>query len=231
MLKVFLPAYYYLVFLLQKRLVSKNKTFFTKKYYDYYYMRIISKYSSPSSYLKLLSNINSKKVINTKRPIRFSSSIKFGTNIWKFLIKMGKPNFWLIEKYNEKDADVIILLYKMLLGIYKAKIEFHFYNNRLFMYTITLSNLSSNDIEKIIEIMNKKYQLQEMNKQKLTQYTITNNYHDYITISLLGDKELSLQYFNSKHQAFRVFKELSLETEKRRKKYEKKMETILLRRI
>lgn len=121
------------------------------KYYpkDYFFNRLVLKTFNISKY----TNVHkSKKGLSSDTDITFDNDINFGDSPFSIWRKLGNSSF----KYERKgDYRHKILLYKLYIGNYKTKIEYHFFNKQLFFITYTFPDL--NDYSKLKNMIKNKY--------------------------------------------------------------------------
>jgi hypothetical protein len=120
---------------------------------DYVCNRIVSK---SFNLQKNLYEHESRKTCETDTFIKFRKDIKFGDSPLSLWLKLGKSSYEYVRKSNYKYK---ILLYKTYLGKIKTKIEYHFFNNKLFFVSYSFSDVLS--YNNIIQTLNKKYKLNE----------------------------------------------------------------------
>lgn len=136
-------------------LIFKINLFRNAKFYprDYFFNRLVLKTINIKEYINVHKT---KLVIQSPTSISFSNKINFGDSPFKVAIRIGTPFF----KYERKgDYRHKIFMYKIYLGNYKAKLEYHFFNKKLFFITYSFPDLS--DTKKVIGILKKKYKLED----------------------------------------------------------------------
>ncbi len=130
----------------------------TKKYYpnDYHYREASSKYNDILVYHNLIKEAASKNPQYASKPIELLKGISAeNTTQKKIKSKFGKPD-WIIN-HKKYSYTISILFYRIFLGEYKVKLEFHFANNELFFYNYYFSYLKEHDRNKLLKILEKKY--------------------------------------------------------------------------
>lgn len=89
-------------------------------------------------------------------PIEFKlkNNLKFGISPLMLRFKLGKP-FYSYER--DSNYKYKILLYKSYIGKYKTKVEYHFFDKKLFFVTYTFSE--SDNFKTITSILKNKYKI------------------------------------------------------------------------
>lgn len=119
-----------------------------------YYYKIGSQFNDINSYLYLFNKCTKSYNLKTSVEICFSKSLKFGSTIKDVKKKLHKHRY---QHFSNKVLNTEILLYRMLVGNYKVKIQFQFYNNKFFLYIYTFSHNNKSENEEIISILLSKY--------------------------------------------------------------------------
>jgi len=154
------------------RIFNKRKLY--SYYYprNYYYEKILDKYSDGHFYVNLINNLKKINEIETNTEIRLIDNKKLNEIVIKDIIrKYGKPNYKIIC---EDLFEIKVLFYRQKLAYHKTKLEFHFCKNNLFLYTYTFSYLNLEDKNEIIQILKEKY-LEGKSKDIINNYIVDKN--------------------------------------------------------
>jgi hypothetical protein len=137
------------------KLFRKNKYSYYPR--DYYYAKLLDKYSSIESYISL-ANINDKQALFTDKNISFSDNPDFKKNQKKYIQKKyGKPNYTIVNNF--PFGKITILFYRLLLGNHKVKLELHFFQKSLIMYNYEFSYLKNESKINILNVLKEKYKI------------------------------------------------------------------------
>lgn len=129
-------------------------TYKTHKYsYPSYGNKNIIKetYTELKSYNSIVNYLSSCKVCYILGQISFLK-ISINTSRKKVLYKLGIPSAAF-----KVSKSVDILYYKRKIYKKKTRIEFHFYNEKLFLICVNFSSITENDKKKIINVLESKY--------------------------------------------------------------------------
>lgn len=139
-----------------KKILGLTKTNNIYFFRDYYYVRQLKMYKDLEMYLDLI-NYRHKKLFKTERDIAFSDSKLFKKNEIKYLkSKYGKPDNTLTNKF--LFGKIKILFYQVYFANQKVRMELHFFQNSLFMYSYKFLHLDKkSDKNKILNILKEKY--------------------------------------------------------------------------
>lgn len=128
---------------------------------DYYsdaqfYESILDKYNQIDSYLKLLNELENKKILKTAKGITLLNRKTTNETDYKFILKKyGKSQHKSGKIKSQVDSK--ILFYKQMLGCHRANLEMHFYNDTLFFTCYKFSNLKEDGKMNIMNIVKEKY--------------------------------------------------------------------------
>lgn len=161
-----------------------------------YYNLFLEEAKRIQIYLGLLSDVKRTNALKTSDEIQLIDGKKNNElNKKQIIRKHGKPNYKFVC---EDLSEIEILFYKRRFASHKAKLEFHFFNNTLFLYTYTFSYLTPKEKNNIIKIINEKY--------LTSQYKDLFNYHivdKNKNIIMLNDKtSFSIKYLCKNNNAF-----------------------------
>lgn len=174
--------------------LNKRKSFHYSR--SNYYRRRLDESKSVQLYLKLMSDLEFTNGIKTNTEIQLIDNKKDNEINKKNIIrKYGRPNYKFIC---EDLTEIEILFYRKKIGSHKAKMEFHFYKNSLFLYTYTFSYLSLEDKNEIIKIINEKY-LEREYKDIINHHIVDENKS---TIILNDNLDFSIKYLDKNNIAF-----------------------------
>ena len=157
--------------------------FGTKKafYYNpknYYIEKFVNKYRNGKFYFNLIDKVEKMDEIKTNVAIEFIENKKLNEVVIKDVIKeYGSSNCKIIS---EDLLGVEILFYKLKLGKYKMKLEFHFFNDKLFFYSYVFSMNNVKDKNEIIKIIKDKYSVKGLS-DKGSNYIIDDNKNIILT--------------------------------------------------
>jgi|GEM_PF-6246328 len=124
-------------------------------YYRNYTESFIKKYEDSSYFLDLYERCKNNKHIQTSSRISYSDKIEFGVNL-KDVRKIKSLKFNHYKEVQEKK----IALSRIKIGGHRTKLSMCFYNDLLFYYNYTFSNLKPSDRHNILEIIQEKYAIQ-----------------------------------------------------------------------
>lgn len=121
---------------------------------DYYY--------DSDQHYKLFSNsfdfeyfhkvfLNSVETVQTTQNIKFNSIIEFGSKKRALKSILGLPDF------STKLLALETISYKEKLGLLPCRLFFHFYKNKLFMFSYVFSSVYPTQKEQLYEILSSKY--------------------------------------------------------------------------
>jgi hypothetical protein len=195
------------------KLKKKASSLFQKeKYYTNYYERILSKYSDLNTYLTLFEKCDARKHIITREKIHYSSGLEFGSTIKK--VKKNNFPHYVIEHLDE----FTVLLYRIMIGGHKAKLEMHFYKNTLFFFNYSFSYLTDVDKENIIEVLAKKYLGNTLNFDTRNQ-NITDDFNNHILVE--NGIDFVIHYITLEGESHNSIRKIK---EREKKNQSKKME-------
>jgi hypothetical protein len=150
------------------------------------------KYHNLDSYVELIEGLKAKSQRKTLKSIGFSSYKLFDDINPEYIIRrFGKPNYTFDK--NKKSLGIEVYFYKQVLGSHRTKLEIHFYQNVLFLYSYTFSYLCSDDKAEVKRLYEKKY-LNHCELNVLEDYIINRN--NFI-ISFSDNIDFTVTYFNS----------------------------------
>jgi len=139
---------------------------------NYYIEKLVNKYRNGKFYFNLIERVEKMDEIKTNVVIEFIDNKKLNEVVINDVIKeYGSSNYKIIS---EDLLGVEILFYKLKLGEYKMKLEFHFFNDKLFFYSYTFSMNSVKNKNEIIKIIKDKYSVQGLS-DKGKNYIIDDN--------------------------------------------------------
>ncbi len=176
--------------------------FYKRKSYPYsrsnYYKRRLDESKSIQPYLKLISDLDYINEVETDLEIQLIENKKDNEINKKDIIrKYGRPDYNFICKDLIK---IEILFYRQKLGSHKTKMEFHFFKNKLFLYTYKFSYLTTEERYEIIEIINEKY-LEKQSVNIINNYIVDKNQ----SILMLDDTvEFTIKYLDKNNIAFKT---------------------------
>ncbi|MCH8569006.1 MAG: hypothetical protein LAT67_12105 [Balneolales bacterium] len=172
---------------------TKNKLYVYPK--NYYYENIFEKYRDKHYYLELITKVNSQNKVNSSRKIQLIKGRK-NSELQKtdILSSFGTPDFKIGLKDN---FGIKIFFYTQLIGNYKVRVEFHFCEDALFLYSYTFPNINSSDQENVLRILKEKY---VVGSKKIPQNScIIDTYESIISID--QDIDFTISYLSMKCKA------------------------------
>ncbi len=199
-----------------------KKTYFKIKNFIFLIldMKKLHYYSTRNSYYESLLSLHSNKqffnnlmkIINNSNKIKTNIEIKIIENktineisIKDIIRKYGNSHYKII---NKDLLGIKILFFKRKIGKYKTKLEFHFFNKKLFFYTYNFSDLNIEDKNEIKEIIKKKYLVKNFNyiiDKSNTIITLNDNVN--FSISYLCNNKIilekiikSIDFINGEHK-------------------------------
>ena len=138
------------------KLFRKDKDYYSPR--EYYYEKLLNKYSSVDSYISL-AKINDKETLFTDKDISFSDKPDFKKNQKKYIQKKyGKPIYTIVNNF--PFGKITILFYRIFLGDVKVNLELHFSQNSLIMYNYTFSYFLNESKKKyLLNVLKEKYKI------------------------------------------------------------------------
>lgn len=113
------------------------------------------RYRNFSSFVFLWKNSFDREAITTNQELVFSNYFGFGSSLDFVKRLIGKP----AEAFENKDLDIVILMYTININGHKVNFELHFFDNKLFCINYTYNQVKQEEKMKIIRSMLEKYQL------------------------------------------------------------------------
>ena len=134
---------------------------------DHFQYRLLQQFGHSSCYRKLIDNFEKDliKLDKTSLNNQFNN-----TRIKSLKKKYGKPLYNILHEHGEHH--IRILFYKRMIEDQKVRLEFHFYDDRLFYYSYTFPYLSHEEKNRFMGQLSKKYGLD----------------HDYLKVNCIEDK-------------------------------------------
>ncbi|MCG1036858.1 hypothetical protein [Polaribacter sargassicola] len=179
------------------------------KYEHYYYRNILKMYDKPETYSGLVDLCLNKKEVLTSKEIYFSSNLKFN-----YTIKKAKKNIFSKRVTIKKIENTTILLHKTRIGGYPAKLVMHFYQNNLFLFNYTFSNLSNNDKSIIKNVLKEKY-LNNNTQFSFSKNRIVDSLGNHIFIE--DDVYFTINYISLTDDFFKMLNNIKEELEIKKK--------------
>ena len=205
--------------------VINNKYTYYPRYY--YYDRLVEHYKDFSTYFKLISLIETNDLLKTKKLITIKDKLVCN-KITKRTIKkeFKKPQFEY--KIQEKNLRIEIYFYKIYLGAYRAKLEIHMNEGRLFYYNYTFtSNLNNLERQEIINIIQEKYLENELFDESKHIIIDTNGTILHIENSL----ELKIHYINTNDDIVQLLSIYKQQQEKKQYKIVEQKRKELMKKL
>lgn len=163
-----------------------------------YYKRHLDESKSIEPYLKLINDLEYGTGVETNIEMQLFDHKKDNEISKKDVIRnFDRPNYSFVC---EALKEIEILFYRRKLGSHKTKLEFHFFKNKLFLYTYKFSYLSSEDRKEIIEILDEKY-LEKQNVSIQNSHIEDKNHN---IIMLRDNLEFSIKYLDKNSIAFKT---------------------------
>lgn len=208
--------------LLISKIFNKSNSFYPSRYY---YHAVLNRHNNGVFYNGLIKSIENYGNIKTSKNIKLLKNKSLNSTTLKDVKrKFGRFNNRII---NDELYDVKVLLYKHKIGRYKAKMELHFYKNRLFFYAYTFSYINMDEKEEIINIIKDKY-LKVDSVNLFDKYIVDQNEN----IMMINDKiEFSIYYLVNNQEAMDSFLEYRKNKNKLSESVEKKHKSTLYRRL
>jgi len=171
----------------------------SKDYYrDYYYNRIISDYSGPEFYSKLIANCKSEKTIITNVAIGKSKGLEFGCSQAYVKQEFGKPAYHV---YNKQKLHTEILFFKLLLGKHKIKCQAHFFEDELFLYHYSFPYLKTTEYEQVFKILEEKYLNEKYSGENIIDV-------EGGCINVVADVSFTVYYIDTKSKYFTAHEDI-----------------------
>ncbi|SEJ21143.1 hypothetical protein SAMN05192553_102944 [Cyclobacterium xiamenense] len=171
------------------RLLKTNAAYYLRDYYheayygqDYYLDNVFRQHKKLETYLELLE-LDNKQPLLTDVNISFSDNQNFHENEVNFFkLKYGKPNYSISNSY--PFGEIKKLFYRVHIGTHKVKMELNFFENSLFLYNYTFSQIkNSNEKIEIQNLLKKKYQIDEKYNLLPDNYYIIDRNQSVIVLS------------------------------------------------
>jgi len=118
---------------------------------DYYYYNFFLKYENPDCYIRMQQG---RKPKYSDIDIKGQNGFDFGTSTEDVIRTKGKP---LSQKKSKVISDFSAMLYSSSINGYRIDMEYHFYNEKLFLIVDVFKNLNATENVKIIDTIQKKY--------------------------------------------------------------------------
>ena len=206
------------------RSVRKSNRYSGKNYYS---EKIQSQYSKLDVY-RNIADCSNLEALSTDANIAFFESSKFQKNPKRYLKrKYGTPSHTI--KNNHSIGKITILVYRFYLGKHKTKLELHFFEKTLIMYTYRFSHIED-DLSKnqLIDMLNKKYGIPSETNYK-EQYIVDSGMK---MIFVTDSVDLTVNYINFSSTGFLRKMETTLNrTRQIRKTTNRKMEQLLVQQL
>lgn len=154
-------------------------------YQSFYYQSLKHKKNTLDTYLKLYQECTNSNFITTDLKISFSDDLTFGSSIRQAKKINGTPNF----KSEDKDINLEVLYYRLLIGSHKVKCQLFFYKNELFMYCYTFTHIKNMNNNEVLDTIKAKYLNENQNYSK---EIIKDNYNNCIHFE--DDISLTISY-------------------------------------
>tara|TARA_R110002050_G_scaffold97893_3_gene203435 strand:+ start:28348 stop:28989 length:642 start_codon:yes stop_codon:yes gene_type:complete len=117
----------------------------------------LSKYEDLATYSKLYDQHFSRQKINTKVDLAYAKHIQFGETIGHIKRNMPQRKLQIIN--STSGIKTKILAYSIHLGKHPAKIEMHFYKNKLFFYQFRFPQATPGEKTEITRSLIQHYEL------------------------------------------------------------------------
>ena len=185
---------------------------------DHYYSTLEDKYSDPHFFSNLIQK-HDFKVYNTPVELSFKSRLPFGSGLKSIVDELGKPQI-IYEK--EDIPGYLILLYRTFIAGEKAKIELHFYNEKLCIYSYIFSYLSQLRKSELLEILSLKYL--DDRTLDISSFKVNDRHKNILLVE--DSVDLAIWYFSGDTQFSKLIKTFqdNFEKEKRSQIKRKKQE-------
>lgn len=133
---------------------------FSRKKNESYYRMLLSRYNSLAAYSSLF-NHSGLPQYSTSRIIGENNEVNMGDSLKSIRKKKGKPLAKIRSRVNDK---VCILFYKDIIGKFKVRQEYHFFEGKLFSYIYNFPYAIDEDHHQIRTILLDKYLKDNSNK-------------------------------------------------------------------
>ena len=184
---------------------TRINTFFSKIFFrnrlndysrDYYYEEILDKYSNGQFYKNLNEKLGNLSKKRTTVDIKVFENKNFDGVFMKNVFRQyGKSNY---KVKNEDFPAICILFYKRRIGKYKVKMEFHFYNNKLFFVSYNFPYVSDESYYEVVRVITDKY-LEDSCRDLSDIYIIDRNNNIILPDNVFG---FSVYYFRPDGNTF-----------------------------
>ncbi|MEN7546713.1 hypothetical protein AAG747_02260 [Rapidithrix thailandica] len=178
--------------LLIKDTYLQNRNYYPSRYF--HYERIAESYKNPKTYIELCKKSTQKNSIRTDKIMSSASRPHFGNTEQEVKKILGKP---IINFKQGLPLKTSIFFYKMLIGGFRVKCEFHFSEEKLFLYKYTFPHLPVPNQQEVQSILQEKYlnQAIDFKSQKIID--------SQGNVILVEDSvEYEIYYFDSTHSLF-----------------------------
>ena len=195
-----------------------RKKYYTRKCYDEI---LLDKYRDLQTYADLIINLSDRNAKPTCEKVGLATKMDFEKITLKDISRhFGKANYMVDNDYNS--FNIKICFYRLFFGEHKVKSEFHFYNNKLFLFNYTFSYLKNDEKNDIKKMLEEKY----LNNDKIN---LNNDYildSDNSVISFAESMAFTINYIycvNSElHRDIHQYRQMINNKNKHRKTEEKK---------
>ena len=179
-----------------------SKKAYTKRQLGYdYYEHLFCQYRKKDAYWQIIQQLESFCSRPSQVDIKLCESFNtFEVSPKDVIKKYGKPNFKIAKK--EMYSKTCIMLYRIHLGKHKAKLELHFFKEKLAFYNYRFSYLKNKDIKELHKVIKEKYI--DSADVDLKNYCITDSHHN--VLQLLHEGDLEIRYISTNNQLFKSIK-------------------------
>lgn len=118
-------------------------------------MAINQRFKNFSEFIFLWKDSFERDMISSNEELVFSNYFGFGSHVDFIKRLIGKP----VEAFENKDMNIIILLYTININGHKVRFELHFFEQKLFCLNYTYGQIKAEERQKIIKALLDKYNL------------------------------------------------------------------------
>lgn len=156
------------------------------------YANTLEKYDDLEIYQDIYDKNISRRKMETSVRMEYSSKIQFGESIRS--VKNSMPNKKVQVLNSSNGIKRNVLLYRLIIGEQKVKIEFHFHKNKLFYYKFIFSYIEEEQKAELINALLEKYHLPTI---EVTNYSIFDTDNNCILVTDHFDFTMSYTQMDS----------------------------------
>jgi hypothetical protein len=147
-----------------------------------------------SNFVFLWKDSFEREAITTDNELVFSNYFGFGSHLDFIKRLIGKP----VESFENKELNIIILMYTINIKGHKVQFELHFFDQKLFCINYTYKQIKENEKQEIVKSILEKYNLS--GSIDINGKIIVDNYGNGLVFENNGDFSVNYLSPNSRVQ-------------------------------